>query len=87
MTKKKAVEFYRPDEGEWFFLNMKGHLNECCDCGLIHKHNFKVFEYEEGKNGYVRLTKEVKNVVVISQGWRREGMTKARRKELGVVIP
>ena len=84
---KKVPDFYSPDEGEWFPLNSKNHLHQCCDCGLTHKFNFRVFEYDEGKPGYIRLGREVKGAVVMSQGWRREGLTKIRRKKMGTVIP
>ena len=38
--KNKTWEF---KDGEWYKPKMKGFIHECCDCGLKHKVDFKVF--------------------------------------------
>ena len=37
------------EDGEWVKPRMKGFIHECCECGLRHKVDFKVF-YEDKKN-------------------------------------
>lgn len=36
-------------EGEWEQPTMKGYKMMCCDCGLVHKINFRI------KNGKVQM--------------------------------
>ena len=30
-------------QGKWYRPKMKGFIHECCDCGLKHKIDFKIF--------------------------------------------
>jgi len=38
---KKFKEF---NDGEWYRPKMNGFIHVCCDCGLKHKVDFKVFK-------------------------------------------
>jgi hypothetical protein len=40
-------------DGEWVKPIMKGWLLKCCDCGLVHRVNFKVIRLKRGN--HVRL--------------------------------
>lgn len=35
--------------GEWVQPVRKGYLMECCDCGLVHKMNFRLVPWGNGK--------------------------------------
>src|SRR3990167_366674 len=35
-------KFTTPKDGEWVQPTMKNYLMACCDCGLIHKLNFRI---------------------------------------------
>ena len=35
------------NDGEWYKPEMKGFIHECCDCGLKHKIDFKVFHNDK----------------------------------------
>lgn len=38
---KKPV-YYQVTDGEWIEVPMRNHFDQCCDCGLVHKMNFRV---------------------------------------------
>lgn len=42
MTKKAG--YYQVTDGEWIIVPKRGYKEQCCDCGLIHRLNFKVDE-------------------------------------------
>ena len=41
---------------EWFYPNMKGWKNSCCDCGLVH-----VFEFRVAGGGRVQIRARLDN--------------------------
>lgn len=49
--KKKPVKrevYYQVRDGEWIEVQMKNNYDQCCDCGLVHKINFRI-----NKNGKI----------------------------------
>ncbi len=40
--KKKREVYYQVKDGEWIEVPMKNHYDQCCDCGLVHKMNFRI---------------------------------------------
>jgi len=40
MTKKSG--YYQVTDGEWIVVPKRGYKEQCCDCGLIHRLNFKI---------------------------------------------
>ncbi|WLA80263.1 hypothetical protein [Bradyrhizobium elkanii] len=42
MTKRSA--YYHVTDGEWIQVPKRGYKEQCCDCGLVHRLNFKVDE-------------------------------------------
>jgi hypothetical protein len=34
--------FYQVTDGEWVPVDRKGNLDQCCDCGLVHKINYRI---------------------------------------------
>ena len=39
---KSRSKYYHVSDGEWIDIPWRGFKEQCCDCGLIHKLNFKV---------------------------------------------
>ena len=35
-------EYYHVTNGEWIKVPKRGYKEQCCDCGLVHKHNYRV---------------------------------------------
>jgi hypothetical protein len=35
-------------DGEWVMPRMKNHFMKCCDCGLVHRIDFKVIKHARG---------------------------------------
>lgn len=42
------MKFQKVQPGEWVKPVMKGYLMKCCDCGLVHKLDFKVLKHARG---------------------------------------
>jgi len=42
------MKYIYPEEGEWVKPIMKGYKMMCCDCGLVHKLDFKVIRWGRG---------------------------------------
>jgi hypothetical protein len=42
------VKFHQVTDGDWVMPIMRGYKMQCCDCGLIHTINFKVFHHGRG---------------------------------------
>jgi len=42
MTAKTKSEYYHVTDGEWIVVPKRGYKEQCCDCGLVHKLNFRV---------------------------------------------
>ena len=41
MTRKRA-SYYQITDGEWIEVPMRGFKEQCCDCALIHRLNFRI---------------------------------------------
>lgn len=42
MKRRRAVRFVKVSDGEWVQPIMRGYRMKCCDCGLIHRLNFRI---------------------------------------------
>ena len=40
MTRRR--DYYHVTDGEWIIVPKRGYKEQCCDCGLIHRMNFRV---------------------------------------------
>ncbi len=40
----EAVKYRQQVDGEWVKPTTKGYLIKCCDCGLVHRLDFKVLQ-------------------------------------------
>lgn len=45
MGNKNMPRYKQVKNGEWVQPVRKGYLMKCCDCGLVHKLNFRVIKY------------------------------------------
>ncbi|HYF54675.1 MAG TPA: hypothetical protein VEA41_10490 [Salinarimonas sp.] len=45
----------RVKPGEWVQPTPRGYLMACCDCGLVHRLNFRVVKYAGGKRTKVQF--------------------------------
>lgn len=59
--------------GEWIQPIRRGYLLACCDCGLVHKVNFRLVK--RGNRNFIQL-----------QAFREEAATRKQRKHDGVTI-
>lgn len=58
-------EFYRVEPDEWQMPFMKGYRMSCCDCGLVHRIDFKVIDENDHD-------KEIKGVRVLMKANRED---------------
>ncbi len=49
MSNKSA--YYHVTDGEWVQIDLRGNKEQCCDCGLVHKINYR-FNKKTGKLEY-----------------------------------
>ena len=35
-------DYYHVSDGEWITVAKRGYKEQCCDCGLVHKLNFRI---------------------------------------------
>ena len=40
----KRLEYYHVTDGEWIVVPKRGYKEQCCDCGLVHRMNFKIVD-------------------------------------------
>lgn len=40
MTKQRG--YYHVTDGEWIAVPWRGYKEQCCDCGMIHRHNYRI---------------------------------------------
>jgi hypothetical protein len=36
------MKYDEPEDGEWIFPKRRGYLLACCDCGLVHRMDFRL---------------------------------------------
>ena len=49
MKPKRRVKFVKVYDGDWVQPVRKGYLMKCCDCGLVHRLDFRIAEGRRGK--------------------------------------
>ena len=57
-----------PEPGEWVQPIKKGYKMICCDCGLVHRFEFRHVKWGRGRK-------------IMFRGWRDERATAAVRRE------
>ena len=48
------VEFKQVKAGEWEQPVARGYLMKCCDCGLVHRLDFRVVKDVRGKRTFIQ---------------------------------
>lgn len=73
---QRAARRYRQEKaGRWVQPVRKSYLMQCCDCGLVHRMDFRITGDASGYTQQVQF-----------RVWRHEGETKAARKKRGIVV-
>ncbi len=60
-------------EGEWTEMRMRGHREQCCDCGLIHRIDYRILT--KGKRRELQF-----------RCWRDDKATGKIRRRAGIVV-
>jgi len=55
-----VARYTKPKEGEWVKPVMKGYKMMCCDCGLIHRLDFRVKRWGRGFKVLFRAFRHVR---------------------------
>jgi hypothetical protein len=66
----KKGDYPKVQAGEWVQPSRKGYFMGCCDCGLVHKMQFRLFPNQWGPGKKIQF-----------RAWRDEKETKALRRE------
>ncbi len=79
---ERRVKYGKVIPGKWVKPVMKGYIMCCCDCGLVHKMNFRavkiVRSWKDGRQEYFALPS--KEYQVELKAWRSVGLTKKYRQ-------
>ena len=74
------IDFDRPEPGEWVQPKMNGYLLSCCDCGLVHRVDFRVLKRTGKVNRYRQWpATTLGNAVVQMRFFREEEATAEQR--------
>jgi Zn-finger protein len=55
MSDTPPKDYPSPESGEWVQPTRRGYLMQCCDCGLVHRLDFKLVQYANGKRRKIRF--------------------------------
>lgn len=82
----KARKFYEPKAGEWVFPNKRGYLMQCCDCGLVHRMDFKPAVELSRKGSTVKFMLLDGDLGVAFRVYRANRETARQRKKRGITV-
>lgn len=40
----KRADYYHVTDGEWIRVPKRGYKEQCCDCSLVHRLNFRIID-------------------------------------------
>ena len=61
--------YYHISNGEWITVPRRGFKEQCCDCGLVHKLNFKV----DDKGGiWIQTTRDERATSAVRRSFKFE---------------
>ena len=63
------TKFYHPKEGEWLWVRKGGMDIACCDCGLVHRFEFRTV----GRHVQMRGWRNKMRTAAIRRGMKRRG--------------
>lgn len=58
------VKFDAPNAGEWVVPVMRNYLLQCCDCGLVHRMDFRVIRINK------KLSKGMRKATIQGAGYQ-----------------
>lgn len=71
----KPRAFPKQRAGRWVQPKRIGYLMACCDCGLVHRMDFRIVADQGGQRQRVQF-----------RTWRHKEQTKALRKRDGIIV-
>lgn len=61
--------YYHVSDGEWITVSKRGYKEQCCDCGLVHRLNFKV----DDKGGiHIQTTRDERATAAVRRAFKFE---------------
>lgn len=72
MTKKKSerAKYVHLEDGQWHEPVMNRHREECCDCGLVHKVDYRIKETTRGTRLEFRARVDRKATAAIRRAFK-----------------
>lgn len=67
------MRFKKEKDGEWVQPKMRGYLMKCCDCGLVHKIDFRVLRMTSRKPGGYKVGRRATGHYVQFRAFRVKG--------------
>ena len=61
--------YYQVSDGEWISVPKRGYKEQCCDCGLVHKMNFRI-----NKEGHIEIqtTRDERSTSAVRRAFKFE---------------
>jgi hypothetical protein len=82
------VSYRQPKEGEWENPRADGYKMACCDCGLVHKVDFRVVRPTEATNRFISKWDEVDDpdLLVMFRVFRDNRATGQQRRHRNIKV-
>lgn len=65
----KRLDYYWVSDGEWIQVPKRGYKEQCCDCALIHRMNFKV---DENGNIHIQTFRDNRATAAVRRAFKFE---------------
>jgi hypothetical protein len=49
LARKQTMRYENPSSGEWIQPVRRGYRLMCCDCGLVHRVDYRIIKYAGGR--------------------------------------
>jgi hypothetical protein len=79
------MKYSKPKNGEWVQPIRKGYRLMCCDCGLVHKMDFRIVHTTRGKFIQFRAFRNDKSTALARRGYIGMRVRKWKNLENGKV--
>lgn len=63
-----SKSYYHVSDGEWITVPKRGYKEQCCDCGLVHKLNFKIIDGQI----HVQTTRDERATAAVRRAFKFE---------------
>lgn len=78
------MKYHQVKDGEWIIVTTRNHKVACCDCGLIHKFDFKIGT--KVPRGYKITSASKLKAIILRRAFRDDKATARRRKRLKITV-